>query len=216
MPDDAKEKSKSAPEPATAAAAPAKSSSAKTIVVVLVMLVVEAAAIVGAVMFLGKPSDVKAVELEEAKHAEEEKLVEIPVLTEQFMNTSSGRTWIWNTEVVAVVKKRHAGEAPAAAGAAGGGHGGGDHGGGEASDHGHEAHASTVREDLEQRKAQIRTGIGAIFSAAQHNYFTEPGRETLSRQMLEYLRRVFGQDETGEERVQNVLIPKCLGSPLDY
>lgn len=222
MSDDAKGKSKEAAPAAAADAASGakKGPPLKTIVVVLVLLAVEAAAILGALTMFAKPAEVKAVNLDEHADASEDKTVEVPIITESFTNNASGRLWIWKVEVFAVVKKRHAGEPADAAAAKGDGHGGGDHGKakdahGGSGGHGGRAPAMTVREELDARKAEIRTGIGAIFSAAQHSYFTEPGRETISRQILEYLRQVFGQDEAGEERIQRVLIPNCIGQAID-
>lgn len=179
----------------------------KTIAVILVMLVVEAVVLLGVVMMLGKPSEVHGVGLEESHDAEGEQLVEIPVVREKFTNNSSGRVWIWDTEVVVVAKLKHAGPVPSeddADDGHGGGGGGGHHEG------------PTLRDELVSRKAQIRTGIGAIWSSAQHSFFTEPGRETLSRQVLEYMRTLFGPDAEGEERIHEILIPKCLGFPADY
>lgn len=183
----------------------------KTVVVVVVMLVVEAVAVLGAVTVLGKPSEVQAVELNDGEADEGDRPVELYVVSEKFTNNSSGRVWIWDTEVVLVTKAKYAGPPPSAEGdEGGGGHGGGDKK--------HEEHAKgiTLRDELVARRAQIRTGVGAIMSAAQHSYFTEPGRETLSRQMLEYLRTIFGPDAEGHERIDAVLIPKCLGFPADY
>jgi len=184
----------------------------KTVAIVVVMLVVEAVAVLGAVMVLGKPSEVQAVELHDGEADEGDRLVELRVVSEKFTNNSSGRVWIWDTEVVLVTRMKYAGAEQAGEGQDGGdGHGGG----GEGS---HDAHAGvqTLRSELFARRAQVRTGIGAIMSSAQHSYFTEPGRETLSRQMLEYLRTIFGPDAEGHERIDKVLIPKCLGFPADY
>lgn len=75
--------------------------------------------------------------------------------------------------------------------------------------------ADDLTTELEERQAEIRTGIGAIFSSAQQSYFNEPNRETLTRQVLEYLRRVFKQDPEGNERVEAVLIPKSIGFAVD-
>lgn len=75
--------------------------------------------------------------------------------------------------------------------------------------------ADDVTTELEERQAEIRTGIGAIFASAQQAYFNEPNRETLTRQVLEYLRGVFKQDPEGHERVEAVLIPKCIGFAVD-
>lgn len=75
--------------------------------------------------------------------------------------------------------------------------------------------ADDVTTELEERLAEIRTGIGGIFASAQQAYFNEPNRETLTRQVLEYLRGVFKQDAEGHERVEAVLIPKCIGFAVD-
>lgn len=191
----------------------------KTIAAVAVMLVVEAVVIVAMLKMFGKPSDVKAVELEHAEHDAGDTMVEIPLLHEKFTNNSSGRMWIWDTEVILKAKKKHAGEPePEGGEKKDDGHGGG-HGDEKKDAHGKGDHAHagpTVREEMKERKAEIRTGIAAIVASAQHAYFTEPGRETLSRQILEYLRKVFGHDAEGHDRVEEVLIPRCLGMPADY
>ena len=214
--------SQEAPAKPEAAEAPAEQPKkgglpVKTIGMVAAMLVLEAVLIVAVFTMMGKPSPVQAVGIEHEEHDAGTELVEIPVLAERFTNGSSGRVWMWDTEIIIKSMKKHAGEPPAAAGAKDDGHGGKDDKKGDAhgDDHGHEP-STTVREELEARKAEIRTGIGTIISSAQHSYFTEPGRETLSRQILEYLRKVFGHDAEGEDRVAEVLIPRCIGMPVDY
>jgi len=153
----------------------------KTIAIVLVMMIAEAAVIVGAITMLGKPSDVQATGLSEADPMEE--VVEVPVLSERFVNKSTGRAWLWDTEIVVKVKRRHADE---------------------------------VRTKIENRRAEIRTAINSIWATAQDAYFHEPGRATLSRQVLEYFHDTFGEDPVTEEPlVKDVLIPKCLGFPSD-
>ncbi len=79
-------------------------------------------------------------------------------------------------------------------------------------------HADDVAEEIEDKKALIRTGVSQIIAAAQHAYFNEPGRVTISRQILEYLNKpeVIGPDAEGEPRIQAVLIPSCIGFPTDY
>lgn len=188
----------------------------KTIGIILGLLVGEAAGIFVLMNMLGKPSEVKATEIHDDHDAEGEKLVELPILGEKFTNNSSGRLYVWDIELLMKVKSKHAGDVsvlakdakPAKKADHGGGHG----------DAGAAAHAPAlgVAEELKARQAEIRTGIGTIIASAQHPYFTEPGRETLTRQILEYLREVFKQDPQGEERVQGVLIPKCLGFPSDF
>lgn len=189
----------------------------KAIGLILGLLAAEGAAIVGLMSVMGKPSEVKATEVHHDHNADGEKLVELPVLNEQFTNNSSGRLYAWSIEILVKSKAKHAGDpsvlakdakaapkkdahAPDAGGAAGG--------------HGHEPGLG-VAEELRSRMAEIRTGIGTIVASAQHPYFTEPGRETLTRQILEYLREAFKQDPQGEERVQSVFIPRCLGMPAE-
>lgn len=204
----------SAEAPAEPAKAPEKKGGLpiKTIVIVLVMLIVEAVGLVAVLSMFGKPSEVKGVDMTHEEHSAGDELVEIPIVAEKFTNSSSGRVWVWSVEVVAVVKQKNAGAPEADGKKDAGGHGA------EASKEGEGAHggSATVRAELKAKMAKIRTGIGAIFSSAQHSYFTEPGRETLSRQVLQFLRDVFGEDAEGNERIEAVLIPNCLGFPADY
>ena len=68
---------------------------------------------------------------------------------------------------------------------------------------------------LEERNAEIKTGISALWRNAHHRYLTEPNLETMTRQLTEYLNGVFGVDAEGEPRVFKVLIPRCVGLPGD-
>lgn len=155
----------------------------KTIALVALMLIGEAGLIVGAIMVFGSPSSVQAINLDgEVDPGDAE--IEVPVLHEKFTNTSTGRVWVWDTEILLVTRARF---------------------------------EERVRERLSQNNATVRTGIGEIIAAANHQYFNEPGRPTITRQVQEYLRRLVGQDEaTGDEIVEGVLIPTCTGFPTDY
>ncbi len=189
----------------------------KTIGMILGLLVLEGGAIVALMSMMGKPSEVKATEVHDDHDAEGEKLVELPVLSERFTNNSSGRLFVWDMEILIKSKAKHAGDASVLAkDAKAAPKKKDDHGGGDAKAGAGHAPALGVAEELKARIAEVRTGIGTIVASAQHPYFTEPGRETLTRQILEYLREVFKQDPQGEERVQSVLIPKCLGFPSDF
>jgi flagellar basal body-associated protein FliL len=79
-----------------------------------------------------------------------------------------------------------------------------------------ERHRETVQGVMDSRMASIRTGISRIFAAAEHSYFAEPGLETLTRQVTEFLHSIFPEDGEGEEIIVSVLIPKCMGFPADY
>lgn len=79
-----------------------------------------------------------------------------------------------------------------------------------------EKNRERVTSQLEARAAEIRTGIGAVLAGAQHTFFNEPGRTTLTRQVQEYMQRIIGTDPEGNQLVTGVLIPKCIGFPADY
>jgi len=68
---------------------------------------------------------------------------------------------------------------------------------------------------LEERNAEIKTGISRLWRNAHHRHLTEPNLETMTRQLAEYLNQVFGEDANGEPRVHKVLIPRCVGLPGD-
>ena len=69
---------------------------------------------------------------------------------------------------------------------------------------------------LEERSAEIKTGVAQIVRTSHHKHLTEPNLDTLNRQIEEYLRDVFEYDASGESRVERVLIPKCTGVPADF
>ena len=81
-----------------------------------------------------------------------------------------------------------------------------------------EANAETVGMEIEGKQALIRTGVSKIIAAAQHAYFNEPGRETLTRQIQEFMngKEVISPNAEGEPRIEAVLIPGCIGFPADY
>jgi flagellar basal body-associated protein FliL len=80
------------------------------------------------------------------------------------------------------------------------------------------ANSELVGAEIEAKRALIRTGVSRIIAAAQHAYFNEPGRETLTRQILEFLnsKDVIAPSAEGEPRVESVLLPGCIGFPADY
>ena len=89
---------------------PAKKSK-KTMIMIVVILVIEAVGIIGAMKFLGGgPAPVHATEVEPAlETSEDEKIVEIQVLKAQMPNNKSGVTYIYDAEIYAQVKQKHAG-----------------------------------------------------------------------------------------------------------
>lgn len=72
-----------------------------------------------------------------------------------------------------------------------------------------------VQRILEERNAEIKTGVSTLWRNAHHRHLTEPNLETMTRQLSEYLNTVFGEDANGEPRVHKVLIPRCVGLPGD-
>lgn len=53
------------------------------------------------------PSTAAELELEGGSEDDDERIVEIPLLHERFQNRSTGRVWLWETEVVLKVRNRN-------------------------------------------------------------------------------------------------------------
>jgi len=101
---------KGAPAPADGAApAGKKKLPIKTIAIVAVCLLVEGVAISGVFMLSGKPHDANAKVDHAAADlaADQEKPVELSVITDKFQNTRSGRTYLYDTEIFVVVKTKN-------------------------------------------------------------------------------------------------------------
>ncbi len=77
-------------------------------------------------------------------------------------------------------------------------------------------HLEHVQSIVQDRSAELKSGIGRIIRTAHHNHLKEPNLETISRQLREYLYGVFGQDAEGEDRLQEVFLPRCVGFPADF
>ncbi len=77
-------------------------------------------------------------------------------------------------------------------------------------------HRERVEKVLQDRGAEIKTGISQIIRTAHQNHLQEPNLETLTRQLTQYLRDVFGTDADGEPRILRVLLPNCVGFPADF
>jgi flagellar basal body-associated protein FliL len=81
----------------------------KTILVLGAVLGIEAGAISTAFLVAGRPADAKAehaVEQAEAA-ADGEKTVTEQVVADKFQNTRSGRTYLYDTEIYVVIKKKN-------------------------------------------------------------------------------------------------------------
>lgn len=73
-----------------------------------------------------------------------------------------------------------------------------------------------VENTLSERQAEIKTGVGRIIRTAHNNQLQEPNLETMTRQITQYLREVFGSSAEGEPRIEKVLLPQFVGFPADF
>lgn len=67
----------------------------------------------------------------------------------------------------------------------------------------------------ERDEATITEGVGLIFRRAHDRHLREPGLETITRQLTDYLNKIFGLDADGLPRIDRVIIPECKGFPAD-
>jgi len=73
-----------------------------------------------------------------------------------------------------------------------------------------------IESEKEKRASEIHEGIGRIIRSAQDRHLREPGLETITRQFTQYVNEVFGFDQDGMPRVERVIVPRCMGAPMDY
>ncbi|MEM7622448.1 MAG: hypothetical protein AAF235_04520 [Planctomycetota bacterium] len=73
-----------------------------------------------------------------------------------------------------------------------------------------------IEAEKEKRANEINEGIGRIVRSAQDRHLREPGLETMTRQLTQYVNEVFGFDQDGMPRVERVIVPRCMGAPMDY
>lgn len=149
--------------------------------VVAVLMIIEAGVVGGYFMLAGGPKEAEASVDPELEKLDE--TTEVELVSDQFQNMQTNRVWLWETEVVLKVRKRH---------------------------------EAFVTETLEKRRAELKQGVAEIIRRATHTQLREAGLETLNRQISAYVFHVFGEDEEGNPRVDEVLIPKCRGFPADY
>lgn len=102
-----------AEKPETNEAAPdekksSRSATIKAILVVAVVLFLEAGTIIGTMYFGGGPAEVKGDGITADDQAEQNKLVEVEVVSGKFTNERTGRTYIYDTEIFATVRNKHA------------------------------------------------------------------------------------------------------------
>jgi len=89
---------------------PKKKRSLKIILILVAVLVIEGGIIGAVFMVAGKPADVKAEQAAQDEAAEAEQPVEELVVEDKFPNTKRGRTFIYDTEVYIVIRRKHQAE----------------------------------------------------------------------------------------------------------
>lgn len=87
-----------------------KSSHLKTILLVAAILGVEAAVVVGGLMFIAGPADVEASSsmMSESDVAGDERIVETLVLQAKLPNSRTGVTYLYDTEIYVQTQEKHA------------------------------------------------------------------------------------------------------------
>jgi flagellar basal body-associated protein FliL len=86
---------------------PAKKSPKLTILIVGAVMLVEAAAAIGFIMLSGKGAAHAEAGIQGEQLADEEKTLEIELVSDRFQNLASGQAWTWNIEVVLQVRKKN-------------------------------------------------------------------------------------------------------------
>jgi flagellar basal body-associated protein FliL len=155
----------------------------KMLMLVGALLLVEGGVIFGVMQFMGGPSSVQGVEVDLEAEAQMNRPVEVMVIQEKLPNQSTGRIWLYDTEIYISVKARH---------------------------------REAVEKVLQERSAEIRAGIRAIWAQAHHEDFKEPQLQKLTTQTREYLDQIVPPDEEGRSRLDKVLISRCNGFRADF
>ncbi|MEM9696477.1 MAG: hypothetical protein AAGA56_28290, partial [Myxococcota bacterium] len=77
-------------------------------------------------------------------------------------------------------------------------------------------HFDFVSEKKESMHASITKDVTTIFRRAEPSHLREQELSTLTRQVAATLESRFGEDESGEPFIQQVLITKCMEFASDY
>ncbi len=72
-----------------------------------------------------------------------------------------------------------------------------------------------VTDTLSKRAAEVKEATSLLFRRAPHAQLTEPGLETLNRQLYVMLNDFIEKDAEGKERIVKVMVPKCRGFPAE-
>lgn len=87
---------------------PSRAGAIKAILLVAAILFLEAGTIIGTMYFGGGPAEVQGQGITPDDEAELNKLVEIKVVEGKFTNERTGRTYVYDAEIFATVKQKHA------------------------------------------------------------------------------------------------------------
>lgn len=72
-----------------------------------------------------------------------------------------------------------------------------------------------VEQELQRRAAEIKERANQVIRRANHAHLKEPDLRTLNRQFTVLANELFGKDESGQYRVERVIISRCEGFPTD-
>ncbi|MCC7145071.1 MAG: hypothetical protein IT443_01350 [Phycisphaeraceae bacterium] len=81
--------------------------SSKTLVLVIAIVVLEIATVGVTYMLMGGPKPAEAHSAEPDPQLDETRLVEIPLVSDKFPNTRTGKTFVYDADVLIVVQRRH-------------------------------------------------------------------------------------------------------------
>ncbi|MFI4862142.1 MAG: hypothetical protein ACIAXF_15865 [Phycisphaerales bacterium JB063] len=173
------------PTPEANDAAPAKKKlPLKTLIVILVVMIVEGALFGGLYMVFGNsPGKAQAQEAVDDTLAAEEEEVEIMLIADKFQNRRQGsQSFLYDTTIFVLVKRKNLGtDEQIEAG---------------------EGFEATVEGNL----GRVRAELVSIFARAEPSHLNEPELNTLRRQILDAMRKRFGNDPDGEPYILDVVI----------
>lgn len=72
-----------------------------------------------------------------------------------------------------------------------------------------------VTDTLSKRAAEVKEAVSLLFRRAPHAQLTEPGLETLNRQLYVLLNSFVEKDAEDKDRIVKVMVPKCRGFPAE-
>ncbi|XAL99040.1 hypothetical protein OT109_15820 [Phycisphaeraceae bacterium D3-23] len=155
-----------------------------TIIVILVVMLVEGAVLGGVFMVMSSsPGAAQADEPVDDTLAAEEEEVEVMLIADKFQNSRQGaQAFLYDTTIYVLVKRKNLGTEEEI-----------EEGGG---------FEATVAGHL----GRVRGEMVSIFARAEPAHLNEPEHQTLRRQILEAMRKRFGNDPDGEPYVLDVVI----------